>query len=145
MNRWAQGKFRAFSAGSHPTGAVNPHALALLQMVAIPSDQARSKSWDEFTAPDAPKMDFIFTVCDNAAGEACPYWPGHPITAHWGVPDPASVEGTPAEKEKAFWSTFRTLEARIKLFACLPVGKLEGITMRQRLAEIGTTFADAPG
>jgi arsenate reductase (thioredoxin) len=145
MNRWAQGEFRAFSAGSHPTGTVNPYALALLQAVAMPVDRARSKSWDEFTTPDAPKMDFIFTVCDNAAGEACPYWPGHPMTAHWGVPDPASVAGTPAEKEKAFWATFRTLEARIKLFASLPIGKLEAMTLRQRLAEIGTMGADAPG
>jgi arsenate reductase (thioredoxin) len=143
MNRWGQGKFRAFSAGSHPSGAVNPHALALLQKVAIPADQLRSKSWDEFAVRDAPRMDFIFTVCDNAAGEACPYWPGHPITAHWGVPDPAAIEGQSAEKEKAFWSAFRTLEARIKLFACLPIGKLEGMTLRQHLAEIGNAGADA--
>jgi arsenate reductase len=143
MNRWGQGKFRAFSAGSHPTGAVNPYALALLQKVAIPMDQARSKSWDEFAVPEAPQMDFIFTVCDNAAGEACPYWPGHPMTAHWGVPDPASVEGPPAEKQKAFWSAFRTLEARTKLFACLPIGTLEGMTLRRRLTEIGR--ANAPG
>jgi arsenate reductase (thioredoxin) len=145
MNRWGQGKFRAFSAGSHPTGMVNPYALALLQQVAIPTDKARSKNWDEFAAPDAPKMDFIFTVCDNAAGEACPYWPGHPITAHWGVPDPASVEGTSDEKEKAFWSVFRTLEARIKLFACLPIGKLEDMTLRHQLTEIGQAGAGAPG
>lgn len=124
---------------------VNPYALALLQRVAIPVDQARSKSWDEFAAPDAPQMDFIFTVCDNAAGEACPYWPGHPMTAHWGIPDPASVEGTPAEKEKAFWSVFRVLEARIQLFARLPIGKLEDTALRQQLTEIGQAGADAPG
>jgi arsenate reductase (thioredoxin) len=145
MNRWGRGKFRAFSAGSHPTGAVHPYALALLQKVAIPIDDARSKSWDEFAAPDAPQMDFIFTVCDNAAGEACPYWAGHPMTAHWGVSDPASVQGTHAEKEKAFWSAFRTLEARIKLFACLPITKLEGMTLREQLAQIGKANADAPG
>jgi arsenate reductase len=145
MNRWGNGRFHAFSAGSNPTGRVNPIALALLQQVAIPIDQARSKSWDEFAAPDAPQMDFIFTVCDNAAGEACPYWPGHPLTAHWGIPDPASVEGTPAEKEQAFWSTFRVLEARIKLFACLPIGKLEDTALRQQLTEIGHAGADAPG
>jgi arsenate reductase len=145
MNRWGQGKFRAYSAGSHPTGAVNRHALALLDKVGIATAHARSKSWDEFAAADAPLMDFIFTVCDNAAGETCPYWPGHPMTAHWGVPDPASIEGTPAEKEKAFWSTFRTLEARIKLFACLPIGKIEAMTLRQQLTEIGKASVDAPG
>ncbi|HEY6434124.1 MAG TPA: arsenate reductase ArsC [Acetobacteraceae bacterium] len=145
MNRWGQGKFRAFSAGSHPTGAVNPYALALLQRVAISVNRARSKSWDEFAVPKAPQMDFIFTVCDNAAGEACPYWPGHPMTAHWGVPDPASIEGTPAEKEKAFWSAFRTLEARIKLFAALPIGKLDGMSLRQQLTQIGQAGADTPG
>ena len=144
MNRWGQGKFRAFSAGSHPTGMVNPYALALLQEAGIPAEQARSKSWDEFAAPQAPKMHFIFTVCDNAAGEVCPYWPGHPETAHWGVPDPAAVEGSATEKKKAFWAAFRTLEARIKLFACLPIGKLEGMTLRQRLTEIGKADAVGP-
>jgi protein-tyrosine-phosphatase len=144
MNRWGQGKFRAFSAGSHPSGTVNPYALSLLDRVGIPLESARSKSWDEFAAPGAPEMDFIFTVCDNAAGEACPYWPGHPMTAHWGVPDPAAVEGSDTDKEKAFWSAFCTLEARIKLFACLPIAKLEGMTLRKRLAEIGTAGADAP-
>ena len=144
MNRWGQGKFHAYSAGSHPTGTVNPYALALLDKVGIATEQARSKSWEEFATADAPKMDFIFTVCDNAAGEACPYWPGHPTTAHWGVPDPAAVEGTDAEKEKAFWSAFQTLEARIKLFACLPLEKLEGLTLRRQLTEIGKAGADAP-
>ena len=136
MNRWGQGKFLAFSAGSHPTGTVNPYALALLQRAGIPLEKLRSKSWDEFATPGAPAMDFIFTVCDNAAGETCPYWPGHPMTAHWGVPDPAAIDGSAAEKEKAFWSAFRTLEARIKLFACLPIATLEGMTLRQRIAEI---------
>jgi arsenate reductase len=141
MNRWGQGKFRAYSAGSHPSGTVNPYALALLQQVGIPLDNARSKSWDEFAAPGAPKMDFTFTVCDSAAGESCPYWPGHPMTAHWGVPDPAAVEGSRGDKEKAFWSAFRTLEARIKLFACLPITKLEVLTLQLRLAEIGMSDA----
>jgi arsenate reductase len=145
MNRWGQGKFRAFSAGSHPSGTVNPFALALLDRAGIPLPDARSKSWDEFAVPDAPAMDFMFTVCDNAAGEACPYWPGHPMTAHWGVPDPAAVKGSNTDKERAFWSAFRTLEARIKLLACLPIAKLEGMALRQRLAEIGKTGADAPG
>lgn len=144
MNRWGQGKFHAFSAGSRPNGTVNPYALALLQQVGIPLDNARSKSWDEFAVPGAPEMDFIFTVCDNAAGESCPYWPGRPITAHWGVPDPATVAGSVTDKEKAFWSAFRTLEARIKLFACLPLAKLQGMTLRQRLVEIGKSSANAP-
>ena len=144
MNRWGQGKFHAFSAGSHPSGAVNPYALALLQQAGIPLDNARSKSWDEFAAPGSPEMDFIFTVCDNAAGEACPYWHGHPMTAHWGVPDPAAVDGSTTDKEKAFWSAFRTLESRIKLFACLPIAKLEGMRLRRRLAEIGKAGDDAP-
>jgi arsenate reductase len=145
MNRWGQGKFQAYSAGSHPTGTVNPFALAVLHKVGIATEHARSKSWDEFAAPSAPQMDFIFTVCDNAAGEACPYWPGHPMTAHWGVADPAAVEGTPMEKERAFWSAFWTLEARIKLFACLPLGKLEGMTLHKALTEIGKSEAETPG
>jgi len=144
LNRWGQGKFRAFSAGSHPTGAVNPYALALLQQVGIPAGRARSKSWDEFAAPNAPQMDFILTVCDNAAGETCPYWPGHPMIAHWGVPDPAAVEGGAPDKQQAFWEAFRTLEARVKLFAALPIGTLEGMLLRQRLTEIGKSSADAP-
>jgi arsenate reductase (thioredoxin) len=143
INRWGQGKFRGFSAGSHASGTVNPYALAVLRQAGISLESARSKSWDEFAVPGAPEMDFIFTVCDHAAGEACPYWPGHPMTAHWGVPDPAAVEGSTTEKEKAFWSAFRTLEARIKLFACLPIAKLEDMALRQRLAEIGKAGADA--
>jgi arsenate reductase len=144
MNRWGQGKFCAFSAGSHPSGTVNPYALALLQKVGIPLETARSKSWDEFAVPGAPEMDFIFTVCDNAAGESCPHWPGHPNTAHWGLPDPAAVDGSTTDKERAFWSAFRTLEARIKLFVCLPIRQLEGMTLRQRIAEIGKAGAEAP-
>ncbi len=145
MNRWGRGKFRAFSAGSQPTGTVNPYALNVLDRAGIALENPRSKSWDEFAAPGAPAIDFIFTVCDNAAGEACPYWPGHPMTAHWGVPDPAAVEGSAADKDKAFWSAFRTLEARIKLFVCLPIDKLEGMTLRKRLGEIGAASAETPG
>jgi arsenate reductase len=141
MNRWGQGNFRAYSAGSHPTGTVNPLAMALLQRVGISTDDVRSKSWDEFAAPEAPRMDFIFTVCDNAAGEVCPYWPGKPMTAHWGVPDPAAVQGGDRQKEQAFWSAFRTLEARIKLFAALPVAKLNQLALSQRLQDIGTAAA----
>lgn len=145
LNRWGQGKFRGFSAGSHPTGIVNPYALALLEQTGIPLADPRSKSWDEFAAPGAPPMDFIITVCDSAAGEACPYWPGHPITAHWGVPDPAAVEGSAAEKAAAFRTAFMTLEARIQLLTCLPIAKLEGLALQQRLAEIGKTGIAAPG
>jgi arsenate reductase len=141
MNHWGQGKFRGYSAGSHPTGTVNPLAIALLQRVGISTDDVRSKSWDEFAAPDAPRMDFIFTVCDNAAGEVCPYWPGKPMTAHWGVPDPAAVQGTGNQREQAFCSAFRILEARIKLFAALPVAKLDQLALSQRLQDIGTAAA----
>jgi arsenate reductase len=123
---------------------VNPQALALLEKSGIATADARSKSWDEFAAPGAPEMDFIFTVCDNAAGEVCPYWPGKPITAHWGVPDPAAVQGPEAEKERAFWSAFCTIEARIRRFIALPVAKLDGAALRQRLEEIGAVSAYSP-
>jgi len=144
LNQVGYGRFRAYSAGSHPKGEVHPLALETLRSLDFPIDGLRSKSWDEFERPDAPTMDFIFTVCDNAAGEACPYWHGHPMTAHWGVPDPAAVDGSTTDKEKAFWSAFRTLESRIKLFACLPIAKLEGMRLRRRLAEIGKAGDDAP-
>lgn len=141
MNRWGGGRFRGFSAGSHPNGSVNPHAIALLAKMGISTAGARSKSWDEFAAPEAPQMDFIFTVCDNAAGEVCPYWPGKPMTAHWGVPDPAAVQGSDADKDKAFWSAFCALEGRIKLFAALPVAKLDALALKQRLQDIGAAPA----
>lgn len=141
MNRWGQGKFRAFSAGSHPTGKVNPYALELLRSLPVALDDPRSKSWDEFARPDSPRLDFVFTVCDNAAGEVCPIWPGQPMTAHWGVPDPAAVEGNEDQKRKAFWDAFQTLEARIKLFAGLPIDKLEKIKLKEKLAAIGKTGA----
>ncbi len=137
MNHWGRGKFRAFSAGSHPTGTVNPLAMNLLRQAGLPTDVARSKSWDEFAAPAAPEMDFIFTVCDNAAGEVCPIWPGKPMTAHWGLPDPAAVQGPYGEREKAFWSAYRAIEARVKVFASLPVAKLDRLALEQEVRAIG--------
>lgn len=121
LNHWGKGKFHAFSAGSHPKGQVHPIALALLQHMNLPTDGLRSKSWDEFARPAAPPIDFIFTVCDNAAGEVCPVWPGRPITAHWGIEDPAAVEGSESERWAAFRKAFQELESRIKAFTSLPV------------------------
>jgi protein-tyrosine-phosphatase len=137
LNKRGQGQFRAFSAGSHPAGRVNPYALALLQRMGYSTDGLRSKSWDEFAAPGAPELDFVFTVCDNAAGEVCPMWPGQPITAHWGIPDPAAVEGTDEQKRKAFDDAFRILERRISLFLSLPIRSLEQLVLQERLSEIG--------
>ena len=137
LNKRGQGKFRAFSAGSHPTGRVNPHALDLLQKLGYSTDGLRSKNWDEFAAPGAPPLDFVFTVCDNAAGEVCPVWPGQPITAHWGIPDPAAVEGTDEQKQKAFNEAFLILERRISLFLSLPLRSLEQLVLQERLSEIG--------
>jgi len=136
-----KGRFRGFSAGSFPNGTVNPFALALLKRVGIATGGLRSKSWDEFAAPDAPKMDFIFTVCDQAAGEMCPVWPGQPVTAHWGVADPAAVEGTDEQKDAAFREAFRILETRIRLFVALPVEKLDRLTLTRTLREIGAREA----
>jgi arsenate reductase len=130
-------KFRAFSAGSQPKGAVNPFALKVLEAFGYPTDDARSKSWDEFAGEGAPKMDFVFTVCDNAAGEACPYWPGQPMTAHWGVEDPAAVEGSDIEKERAFVTAFRYLRNRISAFVAIPVERLDRLTLSGQLKEIG--------
>jgi protein-tyrosine-phosphatase len=137
LNKRGQGQFRAFSAGSHPAGRVNPFALELLQRMGYSTDVLRSKSWDEFAAPGAPELDFVFTVCDNAAGEVCPMWPGQPITAHWGVPDPAAVEGSDEQKRKAFDEAFRILERRISLFLSLPIRSLEQLVLQERLSEIG--------
>ena len=137
LNKRGQGKFRAFSAGSHPTGRVNPHALELLGKLGYSTDGLRSKNWDEFAAPGAPPLDFVFTVCDNAAGEVCPVWPGQPITAHWGIPDPAAVEGTDEQKQKAFNEAFLILERRISLFLSLPLRSLEQLVLQERLSEIG--------
>jgi protein-tyrosine-phosphatase len=137
LNRIGGGKFKAWSAGSHPNGRVNPYALELLQRLGFDTLHLRSKPWDEFAAPGAPELDFVFTVCDNAAGEACPVWPGQPMTAHWGLPDPAAVEGTEVEKAAAFRDTFRALERRIQLFAALPVHSLDRLSLAGKLREIG--------
>jgi protein-tyrosine-phosphatase len=132
-----QGKFRGYSAGSHPKGAVHPLALELLREQHIPADGLRSKSWDEFATADAPPMDFVFTVCDQAASEVCPVWPGQPMTAHWGVPDPAVVTGTEDTKRQAFRDAFLVLKRRIELFASLPFDKLNELGLRDRLNQIG--------
>lgn len=131
------GRFNAYSAGSHPKGAVNPLALKVLGALGCPTDGYRSKSWDEFAKPGAPEMDFVFTVCDGAAGEACPVWPGRPATAHWGIEDPAAVEGTEVEKERAFVRAAKFLRARISLFLDLPLASLDEMTLAARLREIG--------
>jgi arsenate reductase len=137
VNAMGAPRFRAFSAGSHPTGRVNPFALELLQKNRLPTEGLRSKDWDEFARPGAPELDFVFTVCDSAAGEVCPIWPGQPITAHWGVPDPAAVEGTDEEKRRAFFKAYSTLQNRIQLFLSLPLAKLDRVALTQRLKEIG--------
>ena len=127
LNHAGRGRFTAHSAGSHPAGRVNPFALELLRETGLPTAGARSKSWDEFARPDAPKIDFVVTVCDSAAAEVCPVWPGHPVKAHWGVPDPAAVEGTDEQKRRAFKDALTTLSRRIDLFLALPVEKLDEI------------------
>lgn len=131
------GKFKGYSAGSHPKGAIHPLALETLQRNHLPIDGLRSKSWDEFARPDAPRLDFVFTVCDQAAAETCPVWPGQPMTAHWGVPDPAAVQGTADEQNRAFRDTFLILRRRIELFASLPFDKLQGLALQERLHQIG--------
>ena len=133
-----EGRFQAFSAGSLPKGTVNPFALKVLAAQGFPADGYRSKSWDEFAKADAPKMDFIFTVCDSAGGETCPIWPGHPTSAHWGIEDPAAVAGTDAEKERAFLRAFKFLHMRIAAFVALPIDTLDTETLRAKLKEIGT-------
>jgi protein-tyrosine-phosphatase len=137
LNHWGRGKFRGFSAGSFPKGQVHPMALELLQRTNLPAQNLRSKSWDEFAAPGAPLIDFIFTVCDNAAGEVCPVWPGKPMTAHWGIADPAAVEGSEAERAFAFRRAFQELETRIKLLTSLPIDSFDRMTLQARLREIG--------
>jgi arsenate reductase (thioredoxin) len=137
LNREGGGRVQAFSAGSHPKGQVHPTALDLLRRGHFDVAGLRSKSWDEFAGPDAPKLDFVFTVCDNAAGESCPYWPGSPVTAHWGIPDPASVTGTDADIQRAFDTAFRMLSNRISAFVNLPVESLEPQVLKERLAAIG--------
>ncbi len=137
LNHQGHGRFRAFSAGSYPKGQVHPIALALLKHLEFPTDGLRSKSWDEFDTPGAPRMDFIITVCDNAAAEVCPVWPGKPVTAHWGVPDPAAVEGTEADQWAAFRTTLRSLENRILAFTSLPVASLDHIKLKTEMDRIG--------
>jgi protein-tyrosine-phosphatase len=143
LNREGKGRLRAFSAGSRPRGSVSPHALGLLQHLGYDTVALRSKSWDEFAGPSAPVMDFVFTVCDDAAGETCPLWPGHPATAHWGVPDPARATGTPAEIQLAFDEAYRLLATRIGVFAALPIDKLDHAALHHHLREIGR-LAPAP-
>lgn len=138
MNRVGGGRFKAFSAGSHPNGEVHPYTLDLLRRLNFKTDFARSKSWDEFAAPGAPDLDFVFTVCDNAAGEACPVWPGQPITAHWGVPDPAAAVGSEAEIRLAFSETYRMLNSRISIFVNLPIASIDQLSLQRKLNEIGT-------
>jgi len=144
VNHWGQGNFRGFSAGSNPKGKVHPIALDLLRQMKMPTEGLRSKSWDEFAKPGAPSLDFVFTVCDNAAGEACPVWPGQPMTAHWGVDDPAAAEGSETEKWLAFRKAFQELESRIKTFTSLPIHSLDRIRLKQRLDEIGKSRAEEP-
>jgi arsenate reductase len=142
LDHWGRGKFKGYSAGSFPKGAVHPLALEFLERLRLPTTGLRSKSWDEFARPDAPVMDFVFTVCDQAAGEICPVWPGNPVTAHWGVPDPAAVEGTDDERRRAFRDAYTRLEARIKLFVTLPIEKLDRLALKRRADEIGQSGAD---
>ena len=140
LDREGMGRFRAFSAGSRPKGAVHAYALDLVRKMNHPTADLRSKSWDEFAAPDAPRLDFVFTVSDNAANEVCPIWPGQPMTAHWGIPDPAAALGTQAERRLAFAEAYRMLANRIGIFASLPIGALDRLTLQNRLDEIGRPF-----
>ena len=137
LKRRGKGVFTAYSAGSHPSGAVRPEALQQIEAAGLSTDGLRSKSWDEFSAPDAPPINFIFTVCDNAANEVCPIWPGHPMTAHWGIPDPAAVQGTREEKARAFSDAFTVLDRRISLFLSLPLSTLESLAIQKELDSIG--------
>jgi len=137
LNKLGQGKFRAYSAGSQPKGQVNPNTIQLLQGLGYDTSHFRSKSWSEFAKPGAPSLDFVFTVCDNAAGEACPFWPGQPMTAHWGVPDPAETQGSAAEIALAFKDAYRMLHQRISIFVALPIRSLDKLSLQTRLSEIG--------
>jgi arsenate reductase len=143
LNRVGAGKFKAFSAGSHPKGEVHPYALQLLKSLNHDTSAARSKDWSEFAKPGAPEMNFVFTVCDDAANEACPVWPGQPMSAHWGLPDPAAVEGTDAEKHLAFADTYRMLNNRISIFISLPMRTLDKLALQRRLDEIGRKLPEA--
>jgi len=142
LNCWGQGRFRGYSAGSFPKGAIHPCALKLLQSLELPSEGLRSKSWNEFAKPGAPLMDFVFTVCDQAASEVCPTWPGQPITAHWGMPDPAAVDSSDVEQSQAFRDAFRALENRIKIFVALPVASLDRMSLARQVEAIGRMRPD---
>jgi len=142
LNHLGRGRFRAFSAGSHPTGTVNPYAIELLRENDLPVDALHSKSWDEFAVAGVPKLDFVFTVCDNAAGEVCPVWPGQPITAHWGVEDPAAVQGADEIKRRAFHEVFRILGNRVRLLVSLRLEALDRISLNSALRDIGRTGAE---
>jgi arsenate reductase (thioredoxin) len=137
LNNRGRGRFTAYSAGSHPGGKVNPHALRQLELCCLPTEGLHSKSWDEFAQPGAPKMNFVFTVCDNAAKEVCPIWPGQPLTAHWGVPDPAAVDGSIVQVERAFREAFVTLDRRIGLFISLPMKSLDALALKKEIDRIG--------
>jgi protein-tyrosine-phosphatase len=137
VNHWGRGKFLGYSAGSAPKGQVHPIALELLRQMKLPATDMRSKSWDEFAQPGAPQLDFVFTVCDNAAGEMCPVWPGQPMTAHWGVPDPAAVQGDDKTQWLAFRDAFKVLENRVKVFTALPIASLDRLKLKQELDAIG--------
>jgi len=143
LNREGLGRFRAFSAGSHPKGKVHPVAIDVLRTLNHPVEGLRSKSWDEFAGPGAPALDFVFTVCDNAAGEVCPIWPGQPMTAHWGLPDPVAVDGSPAEQHAAFYDTYRMLANRIGLFTSLPLASIDRLSLQRRLEGIGKVGQDS--
>ncbi len=142
MNRLGQGRFKGYSAGSQPGGKVHPYALELLKKLNYDTSTLRSKSWNEFSGPHAPELDFVFTVCDNAANETCPYWPGQPMTAHWGLPDPSAVEGTEAERHLAFAETHRMLNQRISIFTNLPLASLDKLSLQKQLDAIGRTKSD---
>jgi arsenate reductase (thioredoxin) len=142
LNFWGHGRFHAFSAGSHPKGEVHPMALEIMERSHLPTEGARSKSWDEFARPGAPKLDFVFTVCGNAAKEQCPHWPGQPMTAHWGIDDPAAVEGTHDAQVRAFNRALQELDARIKLFTSLPFESLDKMALQERLHDIARTGAE---
>jgi protein-tyrosine-phosphatase len=139
LNNLGRGRFRAFSAGSHPAGQVNPFALELLEKNHFPTAELRSKAWDEFAQPDAPRLDFVITVCDKAAGEVCPVWPGQPMTAHWGIPDPAAVEGSDEIKRHAFVEAMSQMQRRISMFISLPFAALDGMRLQQAVRDIGKT------
>lgn len=137
MNRKGAPNFTAYSAGSQPKGTVHPAAIRQLETAKLPVDGLRSKSWEEFARPEAPRLDFVFTVCDNAAKEVCPIWPGQPMTAHWGIPDPAAVEGTPEQVEKAFREAFMLLDRRISIMLCLPLASLDSLAIKKEIDRIG--------